>query len=1365
MKTRRILSTILAIVFVLSTLTFSTAVVSAEGNVVYLDSANGSDGNSGLAPNEAVQTITTAFNKAGDNGEVCIIGSYTLKSGNMPSSQGGEITISGYDSSSAIKSEASAGMIFKCPIRFKNISIDLGDSGRHLNTNGYRVTFDEGSAFKSGQIHVGGLSGTTTASEHFVIDGGINFTGTATIGGAYNTHQSNSVAGDVLVEVLDGTLSTLALRQDGYLDTHKHVYIGGNINVFVGKKGAIGAISNTGKYTIPRGSLNFIVEEGGKVNCDILASIASFNPKEYYWVTLAEGLNTEDGSVDFSSQAGHVVLNCDDGFVAEIQFADGTFDYAASGEYKLPANEKVTITQFRDDIAVADNTADITIEIATPGETVWPISVDNEEHFSVSAVVTDPAGAIPTVVDTYTKYTYDVTLKANDGYVFPGVFTLTINSFGEYSKDNVRGYRIENFTKTSDAITFTYVADYTAAPEGTHKVSYDGGSNDAYILGTLPDVTYLSEGTTFYVADADVFGLLGYSYTKYTDGTDEYLPGDEYTVGTNDVVLTPVWEKDTVYTVIINPNSSDGDTAPKTIFENIANNYVTIPENPYAKTGYDFVEWSDGVNSYRPGEIFDIVDLYTLSGASDYTVNLYAQWVAKQNVGTIIYVDKATGSSDNTGATALEPIDTIKNAVRTLAEGADATIVVVNEADLLGDMGLMKDEDVENLGHITITGAEADSVLNINGYVLLGADTTIENIDVNAKADTYIVTNGYKAVIGPNLENVEGSSLLDIIDGHGYGGTVSGIDTTINAGVKLGSYYLGGLNLTDSANGIDGNVVLTVKGAEIETIDLSPKGNTQATIKGYIVANIYNSKIGTLKSSLKHIANSNSSSVTMLFFNDGSMPDLDSTLIENLSARNKKVFIIDSGIGGVAESSKFPPSFVGKAIATASNPADTIYAYDLVNSEFKTVAAGADFGVSNINTGDGVNKIRYGTPIMASDLIEGTIGTPVGGAQTDTVRVTTNYAKAKVIIDSYTPDTEKTEGKFAYSTLYKANISIVPNSGYFFDDHFIVNGPSVIISGQAVEVELGNDGILRGTYYFEDETGTPPVLEEPITFALGGATGTAPTLATNGGYAEVLSTITLPTASTMSNVGYKFAGWREYVDGVKGDLYGQLESYSVPKLAKIEFVAEWVKRSSWEVPTVLILYDLTIYATDKGRNPEYKSTDKPIVVNKAFANLEHEINGTKGTKTTKFDYEEGVTVIASDGGANPIKINNWTLDQSNASIGEYKYLTIVYYYQTETANAAGTKGWLNFGNCKLEDGSTSKWIGKGIDSINTVVANKWAAVTFDFTQVVAEAGLDDSALYRQLQICPIGNKPCSELKGDTVYLKSMTFSKEAPIVD
>ena len=67
MKTRRILSTILAIVFVLSTLTFSTAVVSAEGNVIYVDQANGDDSNSGLASNEAVKTMAAAFNKAGDN--------------------------------------------------------------------------------------------------------------------------------------------------------------------------------------------------------------------------------------------------------------------------------------------------------------------------------------------------------------------------------------------------------------------------------------------------------------------------------------------------------------------------------------------------------------------------------------------------------------------------------------------------------------------------------------------------------------------------------------------------------------------------------------------------------------------------------------------------------------------------------------------------------------------------------------------------------------------------------------------------------------------------------------------------------------------------------------------------------------------------------------------------------------------------------------------------------------------------------------------------------------------------------------------------------------------------------------------------
>lgn len=1351
MKTKRILSAILAIVFVLSTLTFTTVSVSADGLTIYLDSAAGNDSANGLTRETAVTSLATAFSKAGRDGTVHIIGTYDIGSGSFPAGTG-EVTVAGDGASSVIKGSNSAAAYLNSPLRFENITFDLGQHA-HLNTNGHKLTMGEGAVFSTAnnqQIHIG-APGASTASEHFVIDGGFQCNAKTSIGTYHTTAGATTTKGDVLIEVLDGTLATLKLSQDGYQDSHRNVYVGGNINVFVGAKGVINAIDNTGRYTVPKGTLNFIVEEGGEVNVSNIAStLVNFEKKEFFWISIPADLDSDIGSVEFSSDYGYVNINCADGYVVEIKLADGTTEFVGGGMYKLNANEKTQLVAFRDDIFLSDNTVDITVAPATPNGSEWPVSVSNEEQFTVSATVTDAEGNTPETVDYYTQYTYDVVLETLPGYVFPVDFDFTINGSGAYAKDNIFGYKVTNYEKTETTVSFTYVADFTDAPEGMKKVSYDGGDNLAYVLTELPAVMYAEEGETFTVASNEVFGLLGYHYDVYTDGTNEYEPGDLYTVGTEDVVLAPVWERDVIYTVNFVDNGATGNCAPIEM-EVLEGEIVTIPENPFAKIGYNFTAWeSVGGKTYRPGELYNISELYADAGSpDDNAIEISAGWAVNDLAGVSLYVDREIGSEDAEG-TEEAPFNTIKSAIASLEDGANATIIVSGTADIIGDL-LPADATV---GNITIIGKDTDSVLNFNGPVFFGSDTTIENIKINATSGSYIITNGYKTVIGPNLENVEGSVLLDIIDG-ASGADVAKVDTTIYSNVKLGTYYLGGMNLT-SGKGVTGDVSLTVKGAEIETIDLSPKGTVAATIGGQIVANIFNSKIGTLKSSIKHVK---SSKATGLIFNDNSMPELDSNLITNLLGRNNYVFIVDSGNGGVATVNSVTARAV-KIDVTPTNSGDKAWYRDPSNGGISN-KTGSTITLKNVKSGNGVNTVRYGTNIASSNTIEGIINTPVGGAQRDTVRVTTDFEMAKVIVDSWSP--ELSNGKFAFDTQYTATIRIVPNSGYFFEETFDV-APAVVLNDEGVTVTFNNDGTLSGTYKFTTKTGTPPVLNTPITFEPGEeGTGTPFVYGLNNGYAEILSTITLPTIDKFSRPGYKPSGWREYIDGVEGELYGQSAPYTVPQQGEIVFKAEWRKRSKWEAPSILILYDLTMLAYDRGRNPKYSEADSPIVVANAFANLEHEISGTKGTKKTTFDYEENVTVIASDKGANPIKINNWTFEKSKASVGEYKYLTIVYYYQATNAVAAGGKGWLNFGNCQLPDGSTSKWVGKGIDSLDTVVANKWAAVTFDLSGVAEGAGIDSASFYRQLQICPIGAKPCSELGDATLYLKSLTFSKERPV--
>jgi hypothetical protein len=1366
MKTRRILSTILAIVFVLSTFTFSTATVSAESKIIYVDRENGNDENNGLSQDAAVNSFSAAFGKISAGDVIHVIGHHTIPT-SIPAFSG-EITIKGDGADSSSLETANNGYDgsttkLQSDIRFEDILIKRDSHYGAIATNGHKLTIGDGAKVSDAIIHVGPSSSSSIDFQQFVVDGGIVESERVHMGGGYINATDVTIKGNLLIEVLKGKLGKLVLAQDLYGSGYGTVYVGGNINVRVGADGEISEMTNdySGEALQPKGSLVFIVEEGGQM-CDI--NISNFDNKEYFYVNLPSDI--ANGTVDFSEREGYQLnFDCADGYIAVIDDGYGNLDYAPSGDYKFPeffANNRNVVVSFTNTKQFAGYNADLTLS-ADPDLNTWTVESANE-NVLVEAVIKDSEG---TTVDTasdevkyYEKYTYSVTLSGKDNYVIPQDFAFTINGKEPYSSGNLRGYKIDNFERTGEILYFEYTDDYTAAPEGMVKVSYEGGEG-AYILGEVPETVYLNAGDTFTVSSSDsLFGKLGHYYESFTDGTSTYAFGSSVTVPSDieEITLSPVWIEETYYEVKFIPGDATGGSSPDTA-KVLSGEYVTIPENTYSYLGYDFVNWADeGGNTYNPGEVYVIEELIANASPAGTEIVLTAQWKDNGRTEKIVYVSK-DGNSRNNGATIDTPVVTLSDALKLIGGNQDAIIVVYDELTIANgaDLNYIAKESlgISNLGNITITGYDNESVINVSGNVVFGSDTIIENVKLNVtKSGLYIATNGYKSVIGPNLENV-GQYAFDIIDGNAYGeAAVDCIDTTILNGVKLGTYYLGGKDLNSSSGGVLGDVKLTVKGAEIKTLDFSPKGTRQATFGGHIVVTVFDSKIGSFKSSLDHYEADNSL-VTMLFFNDSSMPDLDESLIERLKMRNRKVYIVDSGIGGTTTVTD-PVNYRGLAAVKANNQGTVIHVYD-PNQEGVTTDYTEETNIAIYNIYTGINKVRFGDAISYSEEIEITIDSPVADAPCGVVNVSTTNNKAIVSVESWTPDVSESGGKFGYEKVYTANVKVSPVPGYYFELDNIL--PAIKINGEYIadtDVKYTDGGAVTAKYTFASPTAEAPVVD--ITFDKGDGTGSEPGSMTK----KYLDTIILPGQGSMSKPGFKFLGWTEWIDGQEGDFYSKNSTYLIGEKADVKFVAEWGERSSASLPSIIILYDLSAYAKDKGRNPQFKSTDTPIKVDNAFANLEIEIAGTKATKKTDFDYEKNVTKIASDGKASAITINNWSLDSSCANIGEFKYVTIVYYYDTKNAKAEGQHGSIVFGNCKLQDGSTSGWVGKSVTSMDTVVANKWASITFDFSSVIEESGLPSTALYRQLQMSPIGKLSCSELAGDTLYLKSMTFSKYAP---
>ncbi len=1313
MKTRRILSVVLAVMMVLTTFTFASVSVSAAAPEVYVDQTNGSDSNNGTTPEKAVQTFNAAFDKVEDGGTIYIVGTYLVENEkqHLPSSESTKaVVVEGYDDTSRIETASGLGIVMRAPMTFRNIKMFGGGSGyAHLNTYANKLVLGEGYVAEGyGQIHVGPLNSGTVPNVHLVIDGA-NVTKAASIGGAYLSNSGHGITGDATVEVLSGTLNTLKLTQDGYADGHLLVTLGGNLNVRIGADGKINKMTNspTGggldRSTVVKGYLQLILEGGAQMPA---LDLTHFENKKHYEIRVAD---TANGRVDFTSEAGVFNIIADDGYVAKIEY-DGKVSYVGAGTYSAPIGEVVSIS-FTDEKKVAPSEVDVIITPATPGETVWPISVSDDEHFvaTINTITPDHAEvgyAIP--------YTYEISLATTDSYVLPADFTFTINGSSEY--------RIEKISESYDEQVFTYTAEMTAKDETRAMISYVGG------IGTAGKAPYnkFADFNSDITVDQQYFTQGGYEFMGYTtNGTDLYKHGDTFAVGTEDVVFTAVWKELEKIQVVFDGNGATGGYAPDKL-EDFEGKYVTVSECTFANTGFVFTNWKD-----EAGKIYNPGDLILLSS----NLVLSAQWEVNPVAGDFIYVNSAGGSDSNDGLTPETAVSSLAQAVA-LANGENVTIIVIGGLTVDGTLP-------ENAGNVTITGYDEESALIIKKSVALGSATIIENIKINASEGAYIATNGQKAVIGPNLENL--GVKYDIVDG-GIDTTVDFVDTEIKTGVTVGTYYLGGVDLTDKTRGIAGNVEVTVDGADIKVIDFAPRGDTstQSTIGGHIVFNVNGGNIGDFVASKVYAGDRKK--VVYIFFNNSTIPVLSASKLNNLVQGKPLAYVIDSGDGGAVEIYGDTPALNGRVTPTADTT-KTVWRKLDSSKEYEEMTK-AEISVTRFNNQANYSRIRYGEAFKGD--IAATIVEPTGGAEASSITATpvdTSITDVVTIqLSGWTPELIN-DVKFDYEKQYAANVLISLKDGYFFDDK---NLPAVILNGKDVGATVNSDGTLSASYQFSTKTGYAPELKATYQLDDSGAT-----IIHEEFWKHLSSDKLYYDANAISMLGYRFAGWKCSEDG---KIYSKASKYTFSGNSDVTFTAEWAKRGGWELPNVIILYDLSAYGRDKGRNPEFEKDDSPILVTKPFANLEYAIDGKKTTISTNFDYETA-TVIASDGAGKAFTINDYTLNRTKADTHEYTHLTIIYYYQSKTGAAVGDYGHINYGNVILADGSKSNWFGKPVLSNEPVVANKWACVTWDFTEFNETYSVPEGSMYNQFHISPIGTKSLSELKGDTLYLKAMYFSK------
>lgn len=1376
MKTRRILSTILAIVLVVSTFTFGSFTVSAAQTEVYV-SDNGSDTGAGTL-GSPYRTIAKAFEEVSDGGTVFVVGpvyNYTgTVSGSMhpfPSTNK-KITIEGYGTGS---NRANVQMVFASAdpqmfseITFKYLDLVIRGNNGAFFTNGYKTSFGGGMEAKY-NIYLGNLA-QTTASEHFVFTDGINYRGRITLGNSVSTITN----GSFVIEANSGsTAREIYLVQADWGPNPQRIgTVKGDLRVKVDATSTIESFVNDQQKTTFEGSYMQILEEGATVPTPDEAFLSAFKNNGiagtgYYKVLVK---NPQGGSVDFGQESGKVNITVNNGYIAMVERGGETF-YTGSVD-GMPANfggtTTITFTNAKQPVGALN----LVINPATPGESVFPVAKEgagaNGVTVSVEAVSPNDA-----VVDYSKKYTYTVKIQANSSYVFTQDFEFDINGKDRYVSgvfDDSQQYRITDYSMDYSAITFKYKLGATNAnvdaqgKPNEYTLEYNGGIGSAVAAGkSVPDIDGYGiinknepeadwKTAPVTVIAGDVFTKIGYDFVSYyyvddETGAEVLVPAGSQLELTQNTKLYVKWQEIKSFAVNFQNGGATG-TVP-TITGKFPGEVVVLPQCEFSLVGHKFAGWKNtydlnDTTLYQPGDQFVIPQDPDPTNPVSVTYEFTAQWQYKgpSEVGTIYYVS-AYGDDANPG-TQSEPFATI-NAAAEQATTSAVTVVVLDNAILTG-------LDTKTTYPLTIVGKDLSSELKILSTVYFARPTTIENISLNANSGACVYTNGYKSVFGPNLPN-NSPFRLDIADG-AEGTVIAGVDTTINSGVEIGNYNFGGKYVSGVRSYISGESNVTFNnGAKFNKIDISPinaSGRRKSVfVKGNVTFNI-NADFGefAVSDNIENLVYDPSEMIyskLILLFNNGTIPaSIPSTL-----ASDENVYIVDSGVGNTGSIKNLD----GHAYFYC-NTGSYLYATS-TDIAYRT-STGPSFRLTDYVVSDGVyatNKVRFGTPIDAASINATFASQPTAGVKISAVAApTVDYANCDVRFDSENAWTPAIEGGFFdYNTKYTANLVIYPKSGYFFNDFNPV--PAITVNTTVVNAKLNPDGTVSVSYEFPTST-SYEAPEVTVTFKSLGQTvaHTFPETPVH------LGTIVLPSVPANKPFTQYFGGW-EY----NGEFYPPSGQFKITDdVDRIEFTAKWITYCSINLPTVLLLYDYSSQGADLGRNPEFSATDSPILAEGALANLEHPINGSTVIARKTFDREKAA-YIESDGSDTQMWVNETTLSTHKIKAGEYKYMTIVYYYKSRSGAAVGKSGKMTFGSCILPDGTRSKWFNQAVTSKDKVVSNKWATMTFDLTKAIEKSGVDDEATFAQFHIWPIGDLPCSKLEGDTLYMKALYFSKEPPV--
>ena len=273
-----------------------------------------------------------------------------------------------------------------------------------------------------------------------------------------------------------------------------------------------------------------------------------------------------------------------------------------------------------------------------------------------------------------------------------------------------------------------------------HELASDTGLN---LSGNLADVVLTVSGGKAELVRGENGICTSYTLTPDKEGDAPYANGvkllpDEggfYTLnaGTTEIVFRADDSIDVIYA------DGSGNTV-ETIGS--ANNSITLPVNPFTKSGYTFAGWrTEGDDTvYAPG------DTYLLG---ETAVTFTARWLENSEV-PVLYV-KQSAERSGLGLTADAPVKTIKEAINIAGADRDFTIMFLDDYNesQASDYAVT---GANHTGTITFSSAENGSLGWVAQFCTKGP-AIFENINFKIRANNNFIVNDQNPVVfGKNVK-------------------------------------------------------------------------------------------------------------------------------------------------------------------------------------------------------------------------------------------------------------------------------------------------------------------------------------------------------------------------------------------------------------------------------------------------------------------------------------------------------------------------------------------------------------------------------------------------------------------------------------